>query len=157
MNIAPVRSYAELAAVRALFSEYAESLGVDLSYQGFDAELAGLPGMYAPPWGRLYVATEEGHWAGCVALRPRDDLNAEMKRLFVLPAFQGRGIGRALAEEVIKEARSIGYRSLVLDTLPTMAGAIYLYESLGFVRRAPYYESPIPGNLFMELRLRLDA
>lgn len=138
---------------RRLFEEYAASLGVDLSYQGFAAELAGLPGAYAPPRGRLLLAFARDAAAGCVALRPVDDQTGEMKRLFVRPEQQGLGLGRMLAARAIDEARAIGYSTMLLDTLPSMHGALRLYESLGFVRRQPYFQSPVAGNVFMELRL----
>jgi putative acetyltransferase len=124
-----------------------------MSYQGFAAELAGLPGAYAPPRGRLLLALDAGGEAGCVALRPVNEVTCETKRLFVRPSWQGRGLGRALAGRVIAEARTIGYSTLLLDTLPTMHSAIRLYESLGFVRRAPYYPTAPAGTVFMELEL----
>jgi putative acetyltransferase len=153
VNISPATSPDEVAAVRQLFEAYAALLGVDLSYQGFAAELAGLPGAYAPPRGRLLLAHAGGTAAGCVALRPVDDQACEMKRLFVLPERQGFGLGRKLAVRVIDEARDIGYSMILLDTLPSMHGALRLYESLGFVRRRPYFESPVEGNVFMQLQL----
>ena len=156
MNISVAISAEELVAVRQLFAEYAGSLGVDLGYQGFPAELAGLPGAYAPPYGRLLLAADERGAAGCVALRPFGDDACEMKRLYVRPDRQGLGIGRLLAKRVIAEARGIGYAAILLDTLPTMHGALRLYESLGFVRRAPYFETPVAGNVFMELRGMAD-
>ncbi len=143
----------DLAALRALFAEYAASLPIKLDYQGFAAELAGLPAAYAMPRGRLWLALVNGQPAGCVALRPFDDRACEMKRLFVRPAHQGRGLGRRLAEQVITDARAIGYSSMLLDTLDTMEGALRLYDSLGFVRRDPYYSTPIGNTVFMELKL----
>ena len=153
MKIFPATSIDDIAAVRRLFNAYAASLGIDLSYQGFETELAGLPGNYAPPRGRLLLAVAEDSATGCVALRPIDDQTCEMKRLFVRPERQGSGLGRRLATRVIDEARAIGYTTILLDTLPSMQGALRLYESLGFVRRPPYFQSPIEGNVFMELRL----
>lgn len=143
----------DITAVRRLFEEYAASLGIDLAYQGFAAELAGLPGAYAPPGGRLLLATAGGVPAGCVALRPHDRESCEMKRLYVRPEHQGRGLGRELVVRLIAEASAGGYSTMLLDTLPSMHGAQRLYASLGFVRRAPYFPSPIDGNVFMELRL----
>lgn len=157
MKIAPANSPEEIAAIRQLFEEYAASLGLDLGYQGFPAELAGLPGAYAPPRGRLLLAADECGPAGCVALRPFNDGACEMKRLYVRPERQGLGVGRRLAQRVIAEARAIGYAAILLDTLPTMHAALRLYESLGFVRRGPYFPTPIPGNIFMELRFRPEA
>ncbi len=157
MNISQATSAEEIAATRHLFQEYADSLGVDLGYQGFAQEVAGLPGAYAPPRGRLLLATDEGGPAGCVALRPVDRQACEMKRLFVCPGRQGRGVGRMLAGRVIAEARSLGYATILLDTLPSMHGALRLYESLGFSRRPAYFQSPVAGNIFMELRLGSGA
>jgi len=143
----------DLAVARALFEEYAAWLKVDLCFQGFAAELAGLPGLYAPPRGRLLLAHQQGQAAGCVALRPLASAVCEMKRLFVRPAFRGQKVGRLLAEQVIGEAREIGYARMRLDTLPSMAAAIALYESLGFSRCAKYYETPLKETVFMELKL----
>ncbi|MFA7006923.1 MAG: GNAT family N-acetyltransferase [Verrucomicrobiia bacterium] len=144
----------EVAAARALFEEYAAWLGVDLCFQGFAAELASLPGLYAPPRGRLLLAWADGNAAaGCVALRPLGDSVCEMKRLFVRPAFRGKGVGRMLAEKVVAEARAIGYASMRLDTLPAMSAATSLYESLGFARIPAYYATPLQNTIFMELKL----
>lgn len=153
-EITPAVSPEQLAIVRELFSEYAAGPGVDLGYQNFADELAGLPGIYAPPRGFLLLGWTEGAPGGCVALRPRNDDVAEMKRLYVRPCAQGTGLGRALAERLIEEAKAVGYRTLWLDTLPGMERAQRLYERLGFVRRAPYFDSPVAGNVFMELTLR---
>jgi GNAT superfamily N-acetyltransferase len=155
MKISQAMSAEEIAAIRQLFEEYAGSLGVDLGYQGFAGELADLPGGYAPPRGRLLLATDEGSPAGCVALRPVDNQTCEMKRLFVRPERQGLGLGRMLAGRVIAEARSMGYATKLLDTLPGMKSALRLYESLGFVRRLPYFQTPVEGNVFRELGLRI--
>jgi putative acetyltransferase len=146
-------SPADIAIVRRLFEEYAASLNVSLCFQNFAAELAGLPGDYAAPRGRLLLATIGDEPAGCVALRPKGEQACEIKRLFVNPRHQGRGLGRKLAERMISEARAIGYTSMLLDTLPSMHAAHRLYESLGFVQREPYYPTPVGGTVFMELRL----
>lgn len=142
-----------IALSRALFAEYAVGLDLDLSFQGFAAELAGLPGLYTPPRGRLLLALADGEAAGCVALRPLEDAVCEMKRLFVRPAFRGQGLGKRLAVQVVEEARAIGYATMRLDTLPSMQAAIRLYEALGFVSCAPYYDTPLRDTVFMELPL----
>ena len=153
MNICQAVTPEQMALTRTLFEEYAEWLGVDLCFQGFAAELAGLPGLYARPQGRLLLALTGAEAAGCVALRPREDGICEMKRLFVRPAFRGQGLGKLLVEHIVAEARAIGYQKIRLDTLPSMQAAIRLYETLGFDRCAPYYETPLPDTVFMELRL----
>lgn len=139
--------------VRSLFEEYAASLDTDLCFQGFAEELAGLPGDYAPPGGRLLLALKDGQTAGCIALRPLNTGVCEMKRLYVRPAFRAHGIGRALVDRLIHEARSAGYQHLRLDTLPSMTGAQALYRRLGFREIAPYYDSPVEGTVFLELQL----
>jgi ribosomal protein S18 acetylase RimI-like enzyme len=140
----------DLDVARELFREYEQSLGVDLGFQGFAAEVDGLPGAYAPPRGRLLIARDDGRPVGCVALRPLGDDVCEMKRLYLRPGLRGRGVGRMLAERVMDEARAIGYRVMRLDTLPSMADAFALYERLGFVPIAPYYPNPVPGTRYME-------
>lgn len=149
--IAAVRTPADLADTVALFTAYAQGLGVDLAYQGFADELASMPGKYAPPGGELLLARAvDGVPLGCVALRPMDLAGCcEMKRLYVAPAARRTGLGKALALAVIDAAERIGYRELRLDTLPTMDQAIGLYQSLGFVPIAPYYDTPIAGTRFL--------
>ncbi len=119
-----------VSQARELFREYQVSLGIDLCFQGFEEEMAALPGTYAPPQGRLYVAFVDGRPAGCIALRPFEGQQCEMKRLYVRPGFRGQSLGRKLAQRVISEAREIGYAALLLDTLPTMTAAQELYRSL---------------------------
>jgi GNAT superfamily N-acetyltransferase len=143
----------DVGAVRRLFVEYRESLGVDLCFQGFDRELAELPGDYVPAAGCLLVARAEAGIVACVALRRLDLETCEMKRLYVRPTQRGLGLGRALAEAVIAEAREIGYRRMRLDTLPSMNEAQVLYERLGFREIEPYTENPVPGVRFLQLEL----
>ncbi|WP_416181122.1 GNAT family N-acetyltransferase [Chloroflexus sp.] len=144
---------AQLELIRSLFREYAASLPIDLGYQGFEAELASLPGAYAPPRGRLLLALVANEAAGCVALRPLSETVCEMKRLYVRPPFRKAGLGRQLADHIVAEATAIGYELMRLDTLPSMGSAIRLYEALGFTRCAPYYPTPIAETVFMERRL----
>lgn len=157
LQISIASSPIELDAARSLFREYAESLGFSLCFQGFDEELATLPGKYAPPMGRILLATIAGNLAGCVAIRPlpgdHDESLCEMKRLFVRPEFRKFGVGRALAVAIIDAARQISYRAMRLDTLSTMTAAIALYESLGFRRISPYYANPIETAVYFELAL----
>jgi putative acetyltransferase len=135
--------------VRTLFREYARSLDVDLSFQGFKEELAALPGGYDA----VLVAMVGGEAAGCVGVRPLEHGICEMKRLYLRPQARGTGLGRALAEAAIARARELGYESMRLDTLPSMAAARALYRSLGFVEIAPYRHNPVDGTAYLELRL----
>ncbi len=144
----------QIEQARALFLEYAQSLGFSLCFQSFDQELAGLPGDYAPPQGRLLLAVRGKRAAGCVALHKIGDGICEMKRLYLRPELRGSGAGRALAERIIAEARVIGYRTMRLDTVAgTMDAAIALYRRLGFREIPPYRPNPVPGALYMELTL----
>lgn len=145
----------DLAAVTALFGAYAASLPVALDYQGFDAELAGLPGAYAPPGGALLLArAADGAAIGCVGLRPARAPGAvEMKRLYVAPVARGIGLGAALAHAAAERARALGADALMLDTLAGMTAAIAMYEGMGFVRIAPYYAPTPEGTVFMRLTL----
>lgn len=149
-------SPAQVEDARRLFIEYSEWLGLDLCFQNFEKELSELPGSYAPPEGRLFLAVFDNNIAGCVGLRKiNDDLTCEMKRLYVRPEFRGLGIGKAMALRLIEEARSIGYERMRLDTLPAqMSEAIKMYRLLGFREIEPYYHNPVKGALFMELILR---
>ncbi|RYF33452.1 MAG: GNAT family N-acetyltransferase [Comamonadaceae bacterium] len=147
----------ELQATRAIFREYADTLGVDLCFQGFEDELATLPGEYAEPRGALLLAMVDGELAGCCALRPLDSSDypnaAEMKRLYVRRAFRGFGLGRQLVETTLDAARAAGYASVLLDTLDDMESARALYEDLGFEPIDPYYHNPIPGAHYLKVDL----
>ena len=152
-QIAAVTSPRQLDEIRRLFREYAKSLPFSLDFQGFEAELAALPGIYAPPHGRLFLAEIGGKTCGCIALKPLEKPICEMKRLYVPPTFRGKNIGRKLAKRLIAEARKAGYTAMRLDTIADMKAAIGLYESLGFKRIDAYYDNPIAGACFFELRL----
>lgn len=151
------RDVNELEQVRQFFRNYTAWLGVDLSYQGFDAEMAALPGRYSAPDGGLYYAqvTENGikRGAGCVGIRQLSDGVCELKRLYVEPEFRGQGLGRDLALVAIREARRIGYRKILLDTLPAARIAVKLYRELGFTEAPAYYQTPIEGTQFLALDL----
>jgi ribosomal protein S18 acetylase RimI-like enzyme len=154
VDITWATSPVQLGQVRELFLEYAESLGFSLCFQGFDKELAQLPGMYAPPEGRLLLGMVADRPAGCAGLHKLEGSICEMKRLYVPPPFRGIGLGRRLAGEIIAEARAIGYRKIRLDTIVgKMDQAIELYRQLGFREIDPYRPNPIPGALYMELEL----
>jgi ribosomal protein S18 acetylase RimI-like enzyme len=153
LRIAPAAGAADLAAARRLFLAYADSLGFSLCFQGFDEELARLPGKYAPPEGMLLLARAGASAVGVVAVRPLGGGLAEMKRLYVEPPQRGGGLGRRLAEAAIAFAREAGHRAVRLDTLATMEAATALYPRLGFREIPAYYENPIPGARYFELDL----
>ena len=142
-------------AIREIFQEYADGLGIDLCFQQFDAELAGLPGEYQEPRGGLLMARVGGELAGCCALRPLDNADypnaSEMKRLYVRKAFRGFGLGRELAEAMLDRARQAGYACVLLDTLDDMESARALYTDLGFEEIPPYYHNPIPGAHYLKV------
>jgi putative acetyltransferase len=148
-EVVAVADASDLDEVRQLFAEYAGSLAFDLGFQGFDDELATLPGAYAPPRGALLLA----RGAGCVAVRPLENGVCELKRLYVRPAARGRGLGRTLTLAAIDAARRLGYDRMRLDTVPGMERAQALYEELGFVEIDPYRPNPVDGARFLELRL----
>src|SRR4051812_25598844 len=153
-TIRSVTSPEEMEPVRLLFREYADSLGFDLCFQSFEQELGFLPGQYGPPSGCLLLARVGDEPAGCVALKKLADGICEMKRLYVRGQYRGTGLGRTLAEQVIREARRLGYEAIRLDTVPSMmGGAVALYRSLGFRDIPAYCFNPIPGALYMELPL----
>jgi len=154
LQAAQAESPEQIAAVRELLLEYSQSLGFRLCFQSFDDEIAGLPGDYVPPEGRLLLATSDGQSAGCVALHKSAPNISEMKRLYVRPRFRGKGLGKALAEHIINEAREIGYKKLRRDTVePVMRTAVAMYRQLGFQEIEPYRANPIEGALYMELQL----
>ena len=152
LQIAPAAHH-DLDEIRALFREYSCLVTEALNFQGFDRELAALPGDYASPWGALLLARDGEAVAGCVALRRLDPASGEMKRMYVRDAWRGSGLGRRLALAVVGEARSRGYRRLLLDTLPKLTAAIALYRSLGFREVPPYLAAPTPGAVCFELIL----
>jgi ribosomal protein S18 acetylase RimI-like enzyme len=154
INISQAESPSEIAIVRELFVEYAESLGFSLCFQNFNRELAELPGDYTPPQGRLFLARCGTESAGCVALHRLDAGICEIKRLYVRPQFRGTGLGKMLTNTVISEAKNVGYKKVRLDTVePKMKDAIGLYRALGFREIAPYRPNPIEGAMYMELEL----
>jgi GNAT superfamily N-acetyltransferase len=153
MEIVSASTGKELDSVRRLFLEYSELVSEALCFQGFDAELAALPGDYAPPDGVLLLARDAAGDAGCVALKRIDLRTAEMKRLYVRQAWRGTGLGRRLTLAVVEAARARGFHRLVLDTLPKLTEAIALYRTLGFRECEPYLEAPTPGAICFELNL----
>jgi GNAT superfamily N-acetyltransferase len=153
LTVSAARLPDDLEAVRALFAEYAEWTGVDLSFQDFGRELASLPGDYVPPRGALLLARLDGAKVGCVAMRPLAAGVCEMKRLYLRDAARGHGAGRALVAAIVETARAAGYQRMRLDTLPMMTAAIALYRACGFREIEPYRFNPVPGTLYFELGL----
>ncbi|MBG6202970.1 ribosomal protein S18 acetylase RimI-like enzyme [Labrenzia sp. EL_13] len=155
VTITSVETGPDLEAVKVLFRAYVDWLDIDLSYQGFEEELAGMPGKYAPPKGALFVAKDSGgNILGCVGLRAFDeDGRCEMKRLYVLPAGRGKGVGATLVSQILETAVEAGYREMLLDTLPTMTGAIKLYKAAGFEEIPAYYKTPIRETVFFRKAL----
>jgi ribosomal protein S18 acetylase RimI-like enzyme len=174
-RVKPATSSSEFTAIKLLFTAYASSLGIDLSFQNFSAELDSLPGLYSPPSGALFLAiTPDNEAIGCIGLRPllktlnsnsasstnelensdrQENKVCEMKRLYCTPSSRGLGVGRALVENVIKEAEKLGYGEMRLDTLPSMEGARKLYKEYGFVEIEAYYETPLEGTFFLGKKL----
>jgi len=157
LRVREARGGARLAAARRLLGEYVRSLPIDLAFQGIAEELAGFPGEYARDGGSVWVALVGGRPAGCVAVRRLRGTVCEMKRLYVRPRFQGRGVGRALAVASLRAARAVGFRRMRLDTLSTMDAAIGLYRSLGFREIPAYRYNPVPGARYFELDLSRDV
>jgi ribosomal protein S18 acetylase RimI-like enzyme len=155
-RISPVRSTADVETTAGLFAAYARALAIDLSYQDFPAELAALPGKYAPPRGELLIARDlQGEPLGCVGVRPTEPHGCcEMKRLYVAPAARGVGLGKALVDAALEAAMRMGYREVRLDTLPSMSEAISIYRKAGFTPVAPYYDTPVAGTLFLSKSLK---
>ena len=153
LRIAEARWPDDRATVEALFREYVASLAEDISFQNVDDELSRLPGKYARPGGVVLIARQGAAAAGAVAYRMVEPGVCEMKRLYVRPAFRGNGLGRELANELIEDARARGYRTMLLDTLASMASARVLYRHLGFAPVAAYYDNPLPGVMYMALEL----
>lgn len=153
-EIVEASSEDHIKAVKNLFLEYARWLDFPLCFQGFDEELSGLPGKYTPPEGRLYLVLDEGKYTGCIGLRRFEGKICEMKRLYVKPAYRGKGIGNALIQKITNEAKAIGYRTMRLDTIrERMRNAVTLYEKHGFLEIDAYYDNPNPHTLYMELKL----
>lgn len=154
-TVKPARTTDDILAITDLFKDYTAWLNLDLTFQDYAAELASLPGKYAPPTGALYIArSSDGVPLGCVALRPMDQPDVcEMKRLYLSPKGRGLGLGKRLVREVLNEAKKIRYKRMRLDTLPRMQEAIALYEKMGFVRIEPYYETPLRETVFLEIDL----
>ncbi|MEM8806746.1 MAG: GNAT family N-acetyltransferase [Cyanobacteria bacterium P01_G01_bin.38] len=153
VKIVKASSEYDYSAVRDLITAYQAWLGIDLAFQGFSKELETLSVMYGPPRGAMLLAQVDEVWVGCVGLRQLPDGNAEMKRMFVLPNYQGKGIGRALMQAFITTARELDYTAVRLDTVPELDQAIRLYERAGFVQIAPYCYNPAPDAMFFELSL----
>jgi ribosomal protein S18 acetylase RimI-like enzyme len=152
--LSQAESPSQIAQARELFLEYEKALGISLCFQGFEQELAGLPGGYAPPSGRLLLGTYQGALAGCVALHSLEPAIGEMKRLYLRPAFRGKGLGQAMVDAIVGEAGTIGYRCLRLDTIePLMKSAVAMYRRMGFREIAAYCANPVEGALYMELNL----
>jgi ribosomal protein S18 acetylase RimI-like enzyme len=157
MRIKQAQTKKEIEEVRRLFREYEKFLNVDLCFQGFEEELAGLPGGYTPPDGDLLIGLGEERIVGCVAVRKIDDGVCEMKRLFVRQEARGSGLGKKLAREIIISARKLGYSLMRLDTLEKLTEAINLYNTLGFRKIEPYYKNPLPGVVYYSLVLKKEV
>ncbi|MCJ1231080.1 hypothetical protein MMC12_007755 [Toensbergia leucococca] len=162
IDVGRVRSAEDISATACLFRAYVDSLGINLAFQDFEAEMESFPGKYAPPGGELLLARDEnGTPVGCVGLRPlkiqRSQRCCEGKRLYILPEKRGLGIGKKLIKAMLDVAAGLGYHEVVLDTLPSMAQGISLYKNAGFVPTAPYYYTPLAGTIFLSRKLRSSS
>lgn len=153
MSLRIESAYDKLDNIKELFNEYAAMLNLDLSFQDYEHELASLPRRYDMPNGRLYIALFDDKLAGCIGLRPLREDWCEMKRLFVRPQFRGKKVGRILVEKIIADAKSIGYKHMVLDTIPALENAVNLYKNIGFHETEPYCYNSVEGALFLRLDL----
>lgn len=153
LKLIEVETEEHLEIIRELFREYENFLGFHLCFQEFEKEMAGLPGKYAPPDGRLIIAEYDSRVAGCIALKKIGEGVCEMKRLYVRPNFRGLKIGRKLAKKIIADAKAIGYKKIRLDTLKRLRGALNLYRSMGFTQIQPYVYNPLEDVVYMELEL----
>ncbi|MEN6461093.1 MAG: GNAT family N-acetyltransferase [Syntrophomonas sp.] len=153
MKIKIKPAYDEIESIKTLFTEYTQMLGVNLDFQNYKQELEQLPGKYALPDGRLYIAYDENKTKGCIALRKITDTICEMKRLYVRPEFRGQKIGQMLAEQIIEDAAKLKYKYMVLDTLAKLKSAVILYKKLGFYEIEPYYQNPLENVIYMRLDL----
>lgn len=153
IEIRAVELAADWSQARQLVQAYAGSLAIDLSFQDFDRELENLETVYGPPAGAFLSAAEGGHWLGCVGIRRHSEHDSEMKRLYVVPEARGRGIGQRLAMAAVEAAVGMGYRRMLLDTLPSMSAAQAMYLQLGFAPIPPYRFNPVASTVFMALEL----
>jgi len=153
MDIKIEQAYGDIDTVKALFQAYTQMLNIDLSFQKYKEELEGLPAKNALPGGSFYIAWCGGVPAGCIAMRPLDNERCEMKRLYVKPQFRGHGLGKALARQVIEDAKALKHKKMLLDTLASFENAIALYKALGFYAIEPYYHNPIADTLYLCLDL----
>ena len=153
IEILEAKTEQDMYAVRELFKEYTDGLGIDLTFQNYEQELAGLKTIYLPPSGSLLLARYNGSFVGCVGLRKLDNVSCEMKRLYIKPGTRSRGLGSALCKRIIQKGKQLGFKRMRLDTLASMTGALTLYKRLGFYEIEPYYKNPIPETVYMEIIL----
>ena len=151
IEIIEAKTEQDIYVARALFKEYTDGLGIDLTFQNYEQELARLETIYLPPSGSLLLGEYNGSFVGCVGLRKLDNLSCEMKRLYIKPEARGKGLGSALCKRIIQRGKQLGFKRMRLDTLPSMTGALTLYKRFGFYEIEPYYKNPIPGTIYMEV------